>query len=1302
MANEFIIKNGFHSKGDSETSGSLKVSGSRFDVEAAVGETKYISTPTYFYKETYNPSGVDIFSTADANSPLIIQGSTHFITGDSEIRQSDLFNGVVTNYSYCSITPSAALLIHRHSGSSAGADSGFVSNDAGLTIVNMHSSPKGLEYFADYSATYVSRSLVDKEYVDDYVAASASADNIATADLTFDAAHTADINGYGWQLKDSTGANRILLDFQQGFGSTHGIGYGGAAIANQHTFYNIGGTNQLCSFSNLNGLKLTGDNGDYLNFGSAGFLLTVKPSTSYGALIGVYPDVTLRAKHSSYGIIFDTNNYVSFKKNTVQHSLIDSSSRWILKGSAVIGSEKISLQDDTLIKGSDNSVNTSGFKVTDINDNSLLEVKNSGRFATNGSNVNSAFNVAYDGTSNNSFTVGVGNIIQHALNAQSYTIRNTAGTQDLFKFNIQSGVSKFVLTTAANAEFFRVSNDGNSFLSANLTLGQSAPVTGARFLIRNYGTNVSQQSFFGNITMNTAGRVGSSGLFGTTQKGFECFDTTTNKKHVWNGTAWEQIISSTTGIIPSLNISNTDLTFDANHYADLSTFSWTLGGTAPIGSEKISLQKDTLIKGSDTSASTTGFKVTDSADVSLLDIKNNGKVDFNSTDTFSINNGTKSIGVSNWVTHTQWDINNGSNAWTLLSANASTTFNQDEFGISFNGSAVVPFRIFGGDKIALGNVSKSNLDTGYSVNVNNGLSILNGNLKINTGGLLDIQTKTGQTIKTGASTYPTLFFNNGSINRFIGHADSSSSTFASGDFVIARQGTSAPHILINSSNKILIGGGLAPIGSEDISLQGDTLISKKLDLSTTTDGFLMPRLTTAQMNAISSPDTDLLVFNTDLDCVMRYNGTAWTTFDSPKYIVRSGGTNTPYSDFKTAVDDAPAGAVLEVHTSEVIDVGMPSTYWDWTKDLTIQTNGHDVIMTNLNRIQIAAASNLNTLNIIGGGTFSSSSSQVFTIYRNLTINSDGATNIVSTATNGILFQPLLNTAGTTFTVNNVKSVGVYFGFTRNGNSQHYTTLNNCHVDLTNSTSGASIINYKRVTANNCTFKHTGGSITYPQNTAFPTVIEDEAFIFNNCTTVGNYGRCMLRLNNCSITTITTTNSGIYQVTLEANNTSFRNITTGSPSNLQGFAIMASTELVILKNCTINSDWGGVYLSGVSSVIDGCIIKSGNSWGVFRYNSGANVSNFLTIKNSTIECGNYSAVGTIYQSLGKQFDISNTTIITSGASHVCLGISTGTHARFDNLKLKNLATPANILNRADLLTENPQINTLDNLGNIVLA
>ena len=207
--------------------------------------------------------------------------------------------------------------------------------------------------------------------------------NISNADLTFDGDHYADLNGNSWQLKDSTGANRLLLDVQKGNANGHGIGYGGAAVDGKHTFYNTttNSTQALCNMTYDSGLKLSGGTlqNDYLNFGSAGFILHIKSNVSYGSSIGVYPDIKLTTRHSSSGIVFDTNNFINFKKNTVAHSIIDSSSRWILRGSAVIGVEKISLQDDTLIKGSDNSASTSGFKVTDINNVSLLDVKNSGQ-----------------------------------------------------------------------------------------------------------------------------------------------------------------------------------------------------------------------------------------------------------------------------------------------------------------------------------------------------------------------------------------------------------------------------------------------------------------------------------------------------------------------------------------------------------------------------------------------------------------------------------------------------------------------------------------------------------------------------------------------------------------------------------------------------------------------------------------------------------------------------------------------------------------------------------------------------------
>ena len=660
---------------------------------------------------------------------------------------------------------------------------------------------------------------------------------------------------------------------------------------------------------------------------------------------------------------------------------------------------------------------------------------------------------------------------------------------------------------------------------------------------------------------------------------------------------------------------------------------------------------------------------------------------FNGTGLFKISNGSKSV-YPNWNVHSAFNIDNGNGTvWTLYNANASSTFNANEFGIGVGSS--IPFRIFGGDKIALGNVSKGDLDTNYSVNIKDGLFIQDGQFKI--------ETKSNQTITTLNNGYPSFYFDNNTTSYQLGNADSSSGTFDEGDFFIYNSSTVKTNFLITKTGKTIISNGAtAVIGTEDISLQGDTLISKKLELSTTDDGFLMPRLTTAQKNAISTPSTDLLIFNTDTDAIERYNGSVWVSANLPKYILKSGGVNKPYSDFKAAFDDSVSGDVIEINVSETVDVG--GGVWNWNNSITIQTNGHDTTLSNHSGLQTIGTPDLH-FKIIGGGSFGSSSTNFFNIYETTTITSDGATNFFNTATgNSYIFRNLGNASTKTLTVNNVYSKTATYAFISCSNSFPKTILNNCNVDFNNSvTSNSAIFHIRNVEVNGGVFKH-NTNVTYPQNTGYTTVADD-AFIFNNCTLIGNLGRCMLRLNNCSVITNTTSTSGIYQVTLEANNTSF-NHTTTSTNPAAGFAIQSNNELVILKNCNIKSNWSGVQLSTKPSIIDNCVITCGNAWGVYRYNTSG--VGFATIKNSTIEVGAYSVIGFNTTNKGKQYDISNTTIITSGATSNCLSLPTGTHARFDNLKLKNLATPANILNRADLLTENPQINTLDNLGNIVLA
>ena len=56
--------------------------------------------------------------------------------------------------------------------------------------------------------------------------------------------------------------------------------------------------------------------------------------------------------------------------------------------------------------------------------------------------------------------------------------------------------------------------------------------------------------------------------------------------------------------------------------------------------------------------------------------------------------------------------------------------------------------------------------------------------------------------------------------------------------------------------------------------------SAKVQIDSTTQGFLPPRVTTTQKNAIATPAAGLMVFDTTLVKLCVYNGTAWETITS--------------------------------------------------------------------------------------------------------------------------------------------------------------------------------------------------------------------------------------------------------------------------------------------------------------------------------------------------------------------------------------------------------------------------------------
>lgn len=73
----------------------------------------------------------------------------------------------------------------------------------------------------------------------------------------------------------------------------------------------------------------------------------------------------------------------------------------------------------------------------------------------------------------------------------------------------------------------------------------------------------------------------------------------------------------------------------------------------------------------------------------------------------------------------------------------------------------------------------------------------------------------------------------------------------------------------------------------------------KLQVDSTGSGFLQPRLTTTQRDAISTPPTGLSIYNTSLGTTDTYDGVTWQRFGKQTYISGSAGTGSALTVYKS-------------------------------------------------------------------------------------------------------------------------------------------------------------------------------------------------------------------------------------------------------------------------------------------------------------------------------------------------------------------------------------------------------------------
>jgi hypothetical protein len=113
------------------------------------------------------------------------------------------------------------------------------------------------------------------------------------------------------------------------------------------------------------------------------------------------------------------------------------------------------------------------------------------------------------------------------------------------------------------------------------------------------------------------------------------------------------------------------------------------------------------------------------------------------------------------------------------------------------------------------------------------------------------------------------------------------------------------------------------------SYQNITSASAILDIQSTTKGFLPPRMTTTQRNAIASPATGLIVYDNTLNDPFYFNGTAWTMLQDAITLTTTGTSGAATLVGSTLnIPQYGGGGISGSGAANQL------TYWDGTSSVT--------------------------------------------------------------------------------------------------------------------------------------------------------------------------------------------------------------------------------------------------------------------------------------------------------------------------------------------------------------------------------